>query len=102
MAKHKKYKMLLAKADNMDLVILLKYESQHTWVKSPNSYPPNNDYTIGFLCLPKHEVACLSALNGSKIQIREGEGDWVEVELDSHWDKNEWYMSELFDSRIAN
>ncbi|WP_273979332.1 hypothetical protein [Vibrio parahaemolyticus] len=102
MAKHKKYKMLLAKADNMDLVILLKYESQYTWVKSPNSYPPNNDYTIGFLCLPKHEVACLSALNGSKIQIREGEGDWVEVELDSQWDKNEWYMSERFDSRISN
>ncbi|AKO77502.1 hypothetical protein R7P80_02375 [Vibrio sp. 2092] len=102
MAKHKKYKMLLAKADNMDLVILLKYESQYTWVKSPNSYPPNNDYTIGFLCLPKHEVACLSALNGSKIQIREGEGDWVEVELDSKWKKTEWYMSEHFDSRIAN
>ncbi|WP_210499473.1 hypothetical protein [Vibrio crassostreae] len=43
MAKHKKFDMLVAKGENMDLVILLKYPSIYRWEKSPNSYPPNND-----------------------------------------------------------
>lgn len=100
MARHKKYKMLLAKAENMDLSILLKYRDQINWLKSPNAYPPNNDYTTGFLCLPEHDEACLYALNGGEIQIKTPDGDWEDTVLESKWSSDGWYMSDRFQSRI--
>ncbi|MGD1524538.1 hypothetical protein [Vibrio owensii] len=101
MAKHKKYEMLLAKAENMDLIILLKYQGMPFWEKSPNSYPPNNDYTEAFLCLSHHQEACKMALNGSQIEIRENDGEWVAVKLEGKWMPEGWYMQEKFESRLV-
>lgn len=100
MGKHKKYDMLLAKAEDMDLIILLKYPSMRYWEKSPNAYPPNNDRVKAFLCLPEHEEACQCGLNGESVEIRPNGGEWVSVLLVKAWGASEWYMSSDFESRV--
>ncbi len=102
MAPHKKYDMLIAKAENMDLVILLKYQSQPKWVRSPNSYPPNNNYTEAFLCLPKHESACLHALNKGSIHVKHFDEEWKLADVGDKWQRTGWYMSNLLESRIGD
>ncbi|WP_210499478.1 hypothetical protein [Vibrio crassostreae] len=123
MAKHTKFDMLVAKGENMNLVILLKYASMHHWEKSPNSYPPNNDRVEAFLCLPEHEEACLASLNGDPIEIRSKPdkivcenaaslnkeligfrteaGEWVGVKVTEPWNVSGWYMSEMVESRAV-
>lgn len=99
MAKHKKYDIALAKIENMDLVIFLKHKSLHLWSKSPNSYPPNNDNSEAFLCLPKHEEACLKALNGEDVNLRHADNPWIMVNIGEPWNKADWYMQEDLESK---
>lgn len=93
--------MLLAKAKNMNLVILLRYKGMTLWEISPNAYPPNNDRTKAFICHPKHQEACLKCLNHRPIQTRKGDDEWSDTELVGEWNPEEWYMSENYESRIT-
>ena len=67
--KHKHAEMIKAKADNMDLVVFYRLEGEYWWQKESDDaalpYETDIDY---FLCLPKHEEACLHWLNTGEIQ----------------------------------
>ncbi len=81
--KHKHYDMIVAKAENMDLVVFVKSEETenggllvgsvtHTeWSETGERgdqmpcFHSDLDY---FLCLPQHKEACLHWLNGGDVQ----------------------------------
>lgn len=69
--KHKHYEMIVAKAANMELVVL--YKDNEGWfpcAESAKPYFPDfecaDDY---FICLPQHKEACLHWLNGGDVQL---------------------------------
>jgi hypothetical protein len=90
--KHKHYEMIVAKAANMDLVVLFKASNGYkNWIEAENdlmpSFHPNTEY---FLCLPQHKGPCLHWLSGGSLQdlfedswtsVGDFEGeDWVEAD----------------------
>tara|TARA_R110002012_G_scaffold269646_1_gene453773 strand:+ start:2698 stop:3162 length:465 start_codon:yes stop_codon:yes gene_type:complete len=73
---HPHIEVIVAKAANMDLVVL--YEDKGSWfpcAEANQPYLPDfncmDDY---FLCLPKHKDACLHWLNGGELMIDYGKG----------------------------
>ncbi len=87
--KNKHYDMIVAKAENMDLVVFVKSEETesggllvgsvtHTeWSETGERgdqmpcFHSDLDY---FLCLPQHKEVCLHWLNGGKLMIDNGKG----------------------------
>lgn len=102
MTQHKKFDMLVAKGQNMDLAILLKYPDLPKWEISPNAYPPHKDHVEAFLCHPIHLDSCLNGLNGSKVEIKTGTDEWESVSFEHAWSKDGWYMSEENESRLES
>lgn len=99
MAKHKKFDLLVAKAEDMSLVTLIRYQ-EGLWQKSANTYPPNNDYTECFLCHQEHLQACLAVLNGGQAEIG-NDYSWVQVAAIEQWDKDGWYMTTSVCSKVV-
>ncbi len=97
---HKHFKMIVAKAENMDLVVLIRYHEQGWWeqASSKDVLPCGKDYDY-FLCLPQHVNACLHALNGGEAQVYSF-GGWKYGLITSDWDKDFWYMRDSYESRI--
>ncbi len=79
--RHKHADMIIAKANNMDLIVLGGFGSGE-WVESPIDYNEGFCFLAEFdyfLCLPQHKDVCLNWLNGGDIQINrldEGFIDW--------------------------
>jgi hypothetical protein len=88
--KHKHYEMIVAKAANMDLVVLIKSKTTNRWEAMELSCIPSfYEESEYFLCLPQHKEACLHWLNGGE----------VEENYNSRWDKVEqhsWHGQSVF------
>lgn len=70
MPKHKHYDKIIAKAENMELVVFIKMPdcwSRATVASKLISFSEDYDY---FLCLPKFESECLHWLNGGDVQSK--------------------------------
>ncbi len=74
--KHKHYDMIVAKAENMDLVVSIKLGDKWEVISGHENqivnFGSHYDY---FLCLPQHKEACLYWLNGGGVQDN-FEGEW--------------------------
>ena len=81
--RHRHYDMIVAKAANMDLVVLMKSKVMGTWSKSKLRHLPSF-YDDGeyFLCLPQHNEngQCLHWLNGGDVQQKpiKDDGVWID------------------------
>jgi len=97
--KHKHAEMIKAKADNMDLAVLLK-TFNNDWVEFKASslliFHESDEY---FLCLPKHQEAVLHALNGGDAQFVELGHSWRDCGTEN-WSFKGWYMDDSLVSRI--
>ncbi len=71
--KHKHYDMIVAKAENMDLVVFFNPSlgsSADKWEEATTTlFPAFHPETEYFLCLPQHKEACLHWLNGGGVQL---------------------------------
>ena len=90
--KHKHYDMIVALAENMDLVVFIKTCGK--WKVNNNShFPPffcEDEYEY-FLCLPQHKEACLHWLNGGEVEF-EYDSKWHSC---SYWSR-EWHETSGF------
>lgn len=68
MTKHVHAEMIKAKADNMELVVFVKYDEG--WTLSGYEELICLSDREFFLCLPQHKESCLHWLNGGKIQYK--------------------------------
>ncbi|AUR92482.1 hypothetical protein NVP1173O_06 [Vibrio phage 1.173.O._10N.261.55.A11] len=80
--KHKHYDMIVAKANNFELIQFIKIGDDWEIVGSHDnkvvSFASHYEY---FLCLPQHKEACLHWLNGGDIQVS-GDGlKWESYDL---------------------
>lgn len=100
--KHKYSEMIKAKADNMDLVIIVKncqYNGDWWALKSDKEILPSFSSGEYFACLPQHKEAVLRGLNGEIAEsTNENREDWSESSVEL-WDKGWWYMSDNYVSR---
>jgi len=77
--KHKYYEIIVAKANNMDLVLLYRADTSELWRRTISDKAfPINDTSEYYLCHPKHAEACLHWLNGGEVQYIFVD-DWVDV-----------------------
>lgn len=101
--KHKHYEMIMAKAENMDLVLFNKSEGQSGWSLAHETCLPVFSACDYFLCLPQHKEACLHWLNGGAIESNETKS-WVEVDslelCTSHWYDGHFFMHEHEEFRV--
>tara|TARA_R110001632_G_scaffold153622_2_gene271633 strand:+ start:227 stop:814 length:588 start_codon:yes stop_codon:yes gene_type:complete len=113
--KHAHYDKIVAKAENMNLVVFSYCNLDELWSKDVPSQPgvefidsSNTDY---FLCLPQHKEACLHWLNGGNVQDFFN-GEWVDcaplsktINTDSdnslEFSYHHMFMNEEFNFRIA-
>lgn len=92
MSKHKHADMIIAKANNMDLVVFYKKDDSEGWFVSSLDVMVYDGYDYEFfLCLPQHKDACLHWLNGGISQVEYPSGYSVGV-IDS--DMNNWISVE--------
>lgn len=101
MAAHKHAKMIKAKADNMDLVVLRKHH-EGDWIEvadqSEIRIKQNGEY---FLCLAKHKEACLHWLNGGDVEFNsEFMDEWTEYEPFKSWGLGSVFMQDDYKARI--
>ncbi|AUR94786.1 hypothetical protein NVP1198B_76 [Vibrio phage 1.198.B._10N.286.54.F4] len=99
--KHKHYEMIVAKAANVDLVVLIKSKVNNRWeVLDSVCIPSFYEDTEYFLCLPKHNEKgqCIHWLNGGDIQVLDS--NWINVNpAESYpWEDEHDFMCE--DSKI--
>lgn len=98
--RHKYSEMIRAKAENTNLVLLVKSEGSGEWFESIFYFPVNEEFEY-FLCHPKHTITCLHLLNGGDIYLQ---GKHHEREITSEtlgdWLPNMWYLSEDYETRI--
>ena len=67
--KHVHFEKIVAKAANMELVVLAKSLKWHEVDDEDYLFfSQHDDY---FLCLPQHKEACLHWLNGGDVQVRD-------------------------------
>ena len=66
--KHKHHAMIVAKAENMELVVFAENINTGEWWECSLDFPFNSQQRF-FLCLPQHKEACLHWLNGGDVQI---------------------------------
>lgn len=101
--KHKHVEMICAKADNMDLISFFKNNAGE-WIKK--GIQSNTLFNVGykyFLCLPKHEEACLHWLNGGVVQFESvGDYDWADIKRIGAcaWSESTVFMSYGYNTRI--
>ena len=81
--KHKHHAMIVAKAENMELVVFAN-SGDGEWFEMKNEESPIIDFFEYFLCLPQHKEACLHWLNGGE----------VEFEYDSKWNSCSYWSRE--------
>lgn len=104
MKAHTHVEIVTAKANNMDLVALVKtHEGVWREVLDQSEIKFKSSYEY-FLCLPKHKEAVLHVLNGGIIQITIN-SPWYYTDNIDHigkWrnDDSVWYMSPYCQSRI--
>lgn len=97
--KHKHADMIKAKAENIELVQLMKINKVWEVVGSKSGETINfsSDYEY-FLCLSKHKEACLHWLNGGDVEFKRGDV-WFGY-ICSAWASNVRWMSEQAEIRI--
>ena len=106
--KHKHYDMIVAKAANMELTILVKFGKE--WMISGLdtageiiSFDSRYEY---FLCLPQHNEngQCLHWLNGGEVETDRSFDEFVLVDeacdFNFNWWRDGWFMQEDYKSRI--
>ncbi len=110
--KHKHYDKIVAKAENMDLVVLIKSKVTNRWeVLDSSCIPSFYEESEYFLCLPQHKEVCLHWLNGGEVQDF-FEGEWVYCASLAHateaggdntleFSEHHMFMNEEFQFRIA-
>jgi hypothetical protein len=96
--KHKHYEMIVAKAANMDLVVLAKsicdkvtgkpVKWSELWKTNEMSWLVDDSREL-FLCLPQHKEACLHWLNGGKAEENYN-SEWSDIE------HHEWHDQSVF------
>lgn len=97
--KHKHYEMIVAKAENMELVVFEKSKLSG-WVLLERHLIPDSDACEYFLCLPQHKEACFHWLNGGDVQVDICGWSGV-VAFDGHvWSPNVCFMSNVNAVRI--
>ncbi len=101
--KHAHYDMIVAKAANMDLIVLTKdcLDAENPWMEIEVGHLPCfYEHGSYFLCLPKHKKAVLNFLNGGESECKiECDNEWGMPYRDE-WNEMHWYMQEKFESRI--
>ena len=96
--------MIIAKAENMDLVVFFYDTEDANWRKCSFEMMVEGVYAGCFLCLPQHKEACLHWLNGGEIQDY-FKGEWSGIK--AHSGRPKWntpdqlFMNEEFELRIA-
>ena len=76
--KHEHYDMIVAKAENMDLIQFVYNNHFEKWVECAGQEDVRFvDGGMYFLCLPKHKEACLHWLNGGDIDYLDSNEGWV-------------------------
>lgn len=107
--KHEHYDMIVAKAENTELVQFIRIGGDWSeFTQSNFRFNRENDY---FLCLPQHKEACLHWLNGGGVQDN-FEGEWSDcpflsqtINTDSEnslvFSVHHMFMNEEFHFRIA-
>lgn len=76
MTRHKHADMIIAKAENMDLVVFgkLAENADSAWTEITFREMIENHFFDYFLCLPQHKEACLHWLNGGKVIFTNSHG----------------------------
>ncbi len=104
--RHKHAGLIIAKANNMDLVVFSDFGSGK-WTESQVDYNESFYFLAEsnyFLCLPQHKEACLHWLNGGKAQSDRSCEGFVSVDAASYYDfkwwEGGWFMREDYNSRI--
>ena len=93
--KHKLSEMIKAKADNMDLVIIVKNcQNDGDWwaLKSDKEILPSFSNGEYFACLPQHEEACLYWLNGGDAQYSHDGVGFGDLTEQLEWDPDSAFM----------
>ncbi len=107
--KHVHYDKVVAKAANMDLVVLSKSNTGingDKWSEVPNSRAfPSCEYEDYFLCLPQHKEICLRFLNGETIQVGGNKDNswndaWDNEAFSREWSEFSVFMDGSFEIRI--
>ena len=105
MTAHKHVDMIIAKANNIDLVVFCK-DSSLDWFEHwrNGSYCPFHEEEEYFLCLPKHKEACLHRLNGGEVQIKYySSNNWCDCTAAPDkptWGHDHIFMDEFVITRI--
>ena len=82
--KHVHYEMIVAKAANMELVVLAKSLKWHE--VDDEDYLFFSQHDKYFLCLPQHKEACLHWLNGGDAQYLSGAMEkWINFGSSRYW-----------------
>ena len=99
--KHKHHAMIVAKAENMELVVFERSKLKG-WVLLERHLIPDSDACDYFLCLPQHKEACLHWLNGGDVQVQDFPTSDFNDYLDEkyEWSLETWWMSEQCNVRI--
>lgn len=97
---------IIAKAENMDLVVLVKHgtKSNPNWLvtndKNSINFPiwdKDSDY---FLCHEEHTEACLHWLNGGEVEVFH-DNRWLKVSLSYvEWTPDSFFMNSKASIRI--
>lgn len=99
--RHKHADMIIAKAENMDLVVFLKPCESVGWFEKEYGAPQWQEDSEYFLCLPKHKDAVLSILNGGESEVFDcGEFYPCTCGNPVEWRRDAWYMGKDYESRI--
>lgn len=81
MTKHRHYDMIVAQAANTDLVKMYKNSETNEWSRCVNQGTLFNAECDYFLCLPRHEKACLHFLNRGSVVITDEAGGSLTLRL---------------------
>ena len=99
--KHKHYDMIVAKAANMDLVVLNK-NAVDEWIEQEYTETDVKFSETGFgyfLCLPQHKEPCLHWLNGGEVQDF-FKGEWADCGGAFDWSCDHMMMDDEAKYRI--
>lgn len=106
MNRHKHADKIIAKAENMDLVVISQNQKDDSWlVQNDQGTTDFGDCINYFLCLPQHKEACLHWLNGGEVEERgfyNDDGNFGEIAIfgASNWGPNHVFMSDKSEFRI--
>lgn len=99
--KHKHYDMIVAKADNVALVVFARIGNEWYEPTASDLMMFNNGHDEYFLCLPQHKDACLHWLNGGRIQYKtELVPEYQDYQPDIAFSLGSIFMQEEFYIRI--